>query len=519
MPLKVAIMDMEAKLPAVCDLLLQPRRDVLAVGTAARAKGHDVEVYVEILNGVPSARLAEYDVLGAAISGPNFTSNARFFERTRQVNPRVKLVAGGPHASVSPNDVLSFADVAVREEGEITFVELLAAFEANAPIDQIAGISFKRDGRVIHNRRREFLSRPGTVQDLELLTGFRRLSLAGQILKYRGRYIGQVVSSRGCPYPCTFCYENMVGGTGYRKHAIEPLIEDIRRKKEFFKTREFDFADPNFGANPSHSREVLRAIIDADLGCHFTALCRVDIGRHPETLALMKEAGFRSVALGLESLQNPTLASVQKKQTMAEMVESVARIRSFGIEVFGLFMVGFDEDRASTPDSIISFCQEHDVCGMSMYCLTEYPGLPGRTISRRRICELDLDYSGAHFVNTFPKNVRPSVLERGVYSASLRFYSPQQLFASVFGKRRGLAFQSGMFYIMRKLAKVSEVHQRRLEEIEAPYYDSQDRLREDYLREHPVVTEPLGDDILADWVDPYDEIPVKLPVMAVGAAS
>jgi radical SAM superfamily enzyme YgiQ (UPF0313 family) len=410
--------------------------------------------------------------------------------------------------------VLRIADVVVREEGEITFVELLAALEANAPIDSIDGISFKKNGRVIHNRRREFLSRPGTVQNLELLAGFKRLSLPEQLLRYRGRYIGQIVSTRGCPYPCTFCYENMVGGTGYRKHAIEPLIEDIRRKKDFFRTAEMDFADANFGAHPAHTREVLNAIIDADLGCHFTALCRVDIGRHPDLLALMKQAGFRSVALGLESLENPTLASVQKRQTFAEMVESIAQIRSFGIEVFGLFMVGFDEDTERTPDAIVSFCQANDICGLSMYCLTEYPGLPGRTIPRHRICELDLDYSGAHFVNTFPKNVRPSVLERAIYRATVGFYSPQQIFASVFGRKRGLAFQLGMTYVMRKLARVSEIHQKRLEEIEAPYYDSEGRLREDYLRGNPVLKEPLEDDILAHWTDPAEQKPTLTQVSA-----
>lgn len=501
MTLKVAIVDMEAALPAVCDLLLQPRRDVLAVGTAAAEAGHDVEVYVEILNGVPSKRLPEYDVVGAALSGPNFKSVQRFFEHVRQVNPQAKLVTGGPHASVSPNDALKFADVVVREEGEVTFVELLAAFEAHAPLDPIAGISFKRDGRVIHNPRRKFLQQIGTVHNLELLADFKRLSLPRQVMKYMGRYVGQVVASRGCPYPCTFCYENMLGGTGYRKHAIEPLIVDIRQKKAFFRTPEFQLADANFGANPKHTREVLRAIIDADLGCRFTALCRVDIGRHPDILELMKEAGFRSLALGLESLENSALASVQKRQTREEMVESIARIRSFGIEVFGLFMVGFDGDGESTPDSIVSFCQEHDICGMSMYCLTEYPGLPGRTIPRYRICEVDLDYSGAHFVNTFAKNVRPSTLERAIYRATLRFYSPQRVLASVFGKHRGFAFQMGMYYIMRKLAKISKIHVRRLKEIEAPYYDSHNRLREDYLRAHPVLTEPLDNDLLADWED------------------
>ncbi len=501
MPLKVAILDMEAAQPAVCDLLLQPRRDVLGVGTAAEQAGHDVEVYVEILNGVPTKRLSEYDVVGAALSGPNYKSVQRFFERVRQVNPRAKLVVGGPHASVSPNEGLAIADVVVREEGEVTFVELLEAFETNAPLDGVEGISFRRNGRVIHNRRRTFLRQPGTVHNLDLLTGFKRLSLPGQVMKYGGRYVGQVMASRGCPYPCTFCYENMLGGTGYRKHAIEPLIEDIRQKKEFFRTPEFQLADANFGVNPRHTRNVLQAIIDADLGCRFTALCRVDIAQHPDLLELMRQAGFSSLALGLESLENPTLASVQKRQTVAEIIEAVARIRSYGIEIFGLFMVGFDEDRESTPYSIVSFCEEHDICGMSMYLLTEYPGLPGRTLPRHRICELDLDYSGAHLVNTFPKNVRPSVLERAVYRATLQFYSVQKVLSSVFGKHRGFAFQVGMYRIMRKINKISQVHQRQLEEIEAPYYDSEDRLREDYLREHPVLTEPLEPDLLADWED------------------
>ncbi len=513
---KVAIVDLSATLPAVCSLLLQPRTDILAVGTAAHEAGHEVEVFVDVLNGLPAKRLSEYDVIAAPVSGPNYNPVKQYFAGLKQINPDATLVAGGPFASVSPNDVLRIADVVVREEGEVTFVELLAALEADAPLDGIPGISFKRNGRVIHNSRRPFLSSPGTVQNLDLLIDFKPLSLPAQIIKYGGIYVGQVVASRGCPFPCSFCYENMLGGTGLRKHAIEPLIADIRQKRDFFNTREFQIADPNFGANPKHCREVLRAIVDADLGCRFTALCRVDIGRRPEILRLMKEAGFRSLALGIETLEDPDLASIEKRQTFAEIVESVARIRAAGIEVFGLFMLGFDDDTERTPETIVSFCKEHDICGLSMYCLTEYPGLPGRTIPRYRICETDIDYSGAHFVNTFPKKVRPSVLERALYEAVLRYYGPRAILAALSGNKRGLIFQLGMYKIMRTLGNISKIHQRRLEEIEAPYYDSQDRLREDYLRAHPVLTEPLEENLLADWSDPVEvetpltEIPVAV---------
>ena len=74
--------------------------------------------------------------------------------------------------------------------------------------------------------------------------------------------------------------------------------------------------------------------------------------------------------------------------------------------------------------------------------------------------------------------------------------------ASLFGKGRNIGFQSGMYKQMRKIASFSPAHQRYLEEIEAPYYDSQNRLREDYLRAHPVIREPLDEDLLAGWSDP-----------------
>jgi anaerobic magnesium-protoporphyrin IX monomethyl ester cyclase len=515
MPLRVAILDLESTLPHSSSPLLQPRHDVLTVGTVLSQAGHDVEVYVEVLNGLPTERLHEYDVVGAAVTGPNYNPVKRFFERVREVNPRATLLAGGPYASVGPNDVLKVADIVVREEAEVTIVELLAALEAGAPLAGIAGISFKRDGRVIHNPRRQFLKEPGMVQDLSLLTGFKRLSLPAQILKHGGVYSGQAMTSRGCPFPCTFCYENMLGGTGFRAHAIEPFLADVRQKMEFFGVRHFSLADANFGTNPKHCREFLRAIIDADLGCKFTALCRVDIGHNPDILELMRQAGFVRLSLGMEALEEPTLASIEKRQTVNEIVESIARIRAVGINVFGLFMIGFDDDTENTAEAMTRFCQENDVSALSIFCLTEYPGLPGRTIPRYRICETNLDYSGAHFVNTFAKQVRPSVLERAVYRALLRFYGPRALLASLFGEKGGLAFQVGMFKQIRKIARVSEAHQKHLAEIEAPYYDSQDRLREDYLRARPVITEPLSQDLMANWPDPGDLVPRPLAPISI----
>ena len=339
------------------------------------------------------------------------------------------------------------------------------------------------------------------MEDLSLLTGFKPLSFFQQLRKGR-RSCALVSSSRGCPFKCSFCYENMIGGTGFRKQSVDVLISDIRQKKEFFKTNRFWLTDSNFGTNPAHTNEVLKAIIDANLGCQFTALCRVEIGNRPDTLDLMKKAGVVTVSIGMEALDDARLKSIEKRQTLEQIRSAISSIHQRNIAVFGLFMVGFDGDTQETPWEIANFCKRERVEGMSIYCLTEYPSLPGRTLPRHRICEPNLDFYSGHFVTTFPKNVRPSVLEKNVYESLVNFYSlGRNVRALTALDRHRLRFSVPLFLQSRRMAKISMRHQEFLQKVETPYYDSNDLLNIEYLKQNPPVkiTKPL--DEFASWDD------------------
>ena len=503
MPQRVALVDLDARLPNLTSQLLLPRHDVLAVGTAALAAGHDVDVFVEAWNGVPFAALSSYDVVGAAVTGSNLSRVAELFRDLRARRPAVHLIAGGPHATLAPAEVAALADVVVRDEGEVTFVEVLDALARGDDVAGIEGVSYRRAGRVHHNGRRPFV---GTTEaeNLDLLTGFRPRSRLRQLFGQGGVYTGYASASRGCPFPCTFCYENMIGGTGFRRQEIEAFVTDVRRKRDLLGTRSFWLTDSNFTTNPQHCRDVLRALIAADLGCTFSALCRTDVGRQPEILDLMKRAGFKTLVLGIEAVDDATLMRIRKKQTVDSTTEAIRRMQQAGLGVYGLFMLGFDEDTVDSPASFVRYADAHDLVGLSIYCLTEYPSLPGRTLPRWRICETDLDYYNGHYVTTFPLRARPSALERAAFTALLGFHHPRRLLGNLArGNWRQAMLHFAHYLQLRKMWRVSLQHQRRLAEIEAPYYRG-DELQVDLLRARPVVTDPLPPDLLAGWRDPDD---------------
>lgn len=502
MTLKVAIVDLEPALPNLSSQPLMPRHAVLAVATAARRAGHEVSVFVECLNGVPRERLHTFDVVGAPITVCCMSRVRSLFEDLRRRNPAIKLIAGGPHSTLIPTDALGFADVVVRDEGEQTFVDLLQAVEEGRELEAVSGISFHREGEIVHNPRRPFLEHPGLVEDLSLLEGFRRTSKLHQLLRRGGLYRIHAMASRGCPFSCTFCFENMIGGTGYRTACIDDFITDIRNKKELFGTRHVWLADANFAVRPEFCRTILEALIDADLGCRFSVPARVDIGEHEDVLALMGEAGFEWVALGLETIRDRQLREIDKGQTVAQMRSTIDKLHRHGMGVFGFFMLGFDDDTAATPHEIVDFCHDVGVDGVSFFFLIEYPSLPGRTLPRYRICEPDYDYYNGHFVVTFPLSVRPSELEEATFDALARFYSYGRgvsLLAS--GDLRGATIALPFAAQVRKLARISVRHRALLRERERRFYDRSGTLDESLLRRHPLITGPVPEFSLADWVD------------------
>jgi anaerobic magnesium-protoporphyrin IX monomethyl ester cyclase len=486
---KASIVELDARLYTMTSHLIMPKMGPLEVGTFLATHGHDVSVYVECMNGVDEQDLCASDIIGFSLGVGNAN---RVYETVARLKRRcgATFIAGGPHATMVPDEALDHGfTYVVRGEGEETSVALLQAIERGGDVADLPGVSYARDGRHIHNAPRPFMKSFDTIPNYSLLKGFRRKSLTEQLR--RGQiYENFVQTTRGCPFPCDFCYENKIGGTGYRRRSIDAVVEDIRYKIDFLKTNVFYITDANFGLDARYTKQLLRAVLDAGIKARFTALMRIEIARDEELLRLLKTAGFEMLCVGIESLDDETLSSVSKKQRFREIEECITRMRSLGLNVFGLFIGGFERDTEQSFVRIVDFALRHQMVGINIMVLGDYPDHPDCIVPPHRYFNRNWDYFPGHYLTFYMPHMRPSHFQRVVSREALRFYSRSNCMnALVRSGWRTFALKYGGRYVYRHVWKQAQRYLPYLEDVERGHYDgdrlvSDERLRAAYELSH-----------------------------------
>lgn len=469
--MKVSVIELDARLYTMTSHLLMPKMGPLEVGTYLASEGHDVGVYVECMNGFDEADICRSDVIGFSVGVGNATRVYETVERLKRKS-RATFVAGGPHATMIPGEALEHGfDFVVRGEGEETSADLLRTLEAGGSAADVKGLSYVRDGEHVHNPARPFMSQFDMIPSYSLLKGFRRKSLLEQ-LRINKVYENFVQTTRGCPFPCDFCYENKIGGTGYRKRRISAIVDDIRYKIDFLRTNVFYVTDANFGLDAKFTKQLLRALLAADVHGRYTALMRIEIARDRELLDLLKAAGFEMLCVGIESLDDVTLDRVSKKQRVQEIEDSIAKIRAAGLNVFGLFIGGFERDTEQSFIRMVDFALKHDMVGLNIMVLGDYPDHPDCLVPPHRYFNRNWDYFPGHYLTFFMPSMRPSQFQRVVSREALRFYSRSQcLRALVRSGWRAFTLKYGGRYVYRHVWKQAQTYMPYLERVEQGHYD------------------------------------------------
>jgi|SRR5271157_588416 len=488
--MKISIIELDARLYTMTSHLLMPKMGPLEVGTYLAASGHDVSVYVECMNPPDERDILESDVIGFSIGVGNASRVYETVNRLKRISHAV-FIAGGPHATVLPDEALDHDfDYVVRSEGEETTLDLLQALQTSSDVSSVKGISYRADGRHIHNLPRPFMKNFDMIPDYSLLRGFRRKTFIEQA-RVGKLYENFVQTSRGCPFPCDFCYENKIGGTGYRKRSVDSVVEDIKYKIDFLRTNVFYVTDANFGLDASYTKRLLQAIIDSGARARFTALTRIEIAHDDELLRLLKRAGFEMLCTGIESLDDITLENVSKKQRCREIEDCIRKIRSFGLNVFGLFIGGFERDTEETFVRIVDFALSHSMVGINIMVLGDYPDHPDCIVPSHRYFNRNWDYFPGHYLTFFMPHMRPSHFQRVVSREALRFYSNKNCLKSLFQTGwRNFSLKCGGRFVYQQVWRQAQAYLPYLEEVERGHYEgdkflSDDRLREEQERLRP----------------------------------
>jgi anaerobic magnesium-protoporphyrin IX monomethyl ester cyclase len=248
-------------------------------------------------------------------------NSARAYEvarRIKRIDPKVLVVVGGIHATVLPEECLSAegVDVAIRREGEITLSELIRRVREGKGFEELEGISYRRNGNYVHNPDRP------VIEDLNILPPFPYDLFEKNRESYRD--FGTVITSRGCPYDCIFCSQRAITGRRYRYFSNERVLAEIELLIEKYGVDNIWFMDDNFVVNRKRALSLMDGIIQAGYQkkAGFVAEMRGESVTY-ELLNKMKEANFRIMSLGMETLVPRLLEVVEKGETVEENIRAV----------------------------------------------------------------------------------------------------------------------------------------------------------------------------------------------------
>jgi radical SAM superfamily enzyme YgiQ (UPF0313 family) len=325
------------------------------------------------------------DIIGLTVNSINYNNLLKFGGLIKEINKDIKIVVGGPHISADPSGSIKDSpfDFGVYGEGDYIYLELVKALEKNKNFDNIKGLIYKKGHKVIKNPPR------APIQNLdeipfparELFSPLKNYKLS--IFYYKRYPVTTQITSRGCPYHCIFCDNNVFGHT-FRGHSPEYVVDEMELLKEKFKMKEIMFYDDTFTLNKKRVLDICDEIKKRKLDILWSAGARVNTV-DKNLLSKMKKAGCWNISYGIET-GNPGVMKFIKKGINLSQVEKVVRESvNTGLEVRGLFMLGHPTETKKTlrdtiefakslPFHSVNFSITHPIIGTELYDLADQYG-------------------------------------------------------------------------------------------------------------------------------------------------
>jgi len=307
---------------------------------------------------------------------PSIHSDLAISGAIKRTLPKAYLCLVGTHASVLPEEVLlecPSADSVARKEYDYTLRELAQNLAGGVGLDGVAGISYRREEKIIHNPDRKM------IEDLDALPlvaeVYRRHLVVEDYFFAAARYpMSMMITGRGCPHRCIFClYPQTFHGRRYRLRSAENVAEEFAyTAKELPQVREVVIEDDTFSADRERMRAIARLLIDAGNRLPWSANVRVNLDF--ETMVLLRACGCRLLIVGYESGDSQILRNMHKGITLEQMEEFARSARRAGLLVHGCFMAGNPGEDRRTLSATLRLALKLSPDTAQFFPVMAYPG-------------------------------------------------------------------------------------------------------------------------------------------------
>jgi len=316
------------------------------------------------------------DVVGFSSMTFQYGSTLEYIKNVKEICPKVKIILGGYHVSVSREEIINsedikYIDFMIEGEGERSFNSLIRSLKNNEDFSGIEGLTFKRNGKIISNPTGKLIP----PEEIKLPDRSVRLRTSG--FHCMGYKSDAVETSRGCVFDCNFCCINKMYGKSYRKFSIERVLDDIRDAQKHG-AKSIMFTDDNINLDGKRYKELCESITDAGLSKikYLTQAGVKGIKQTPGLAKAMADSGVSWVFLGIENSIERNLAAMSKSSqfSKSDIADVVGELKENGIIVIGGFVLGVPDDTEETMRENYNFARETGI-DMPVYnIITPYPG-------------------------------------------------------------------------------------------------------------------------------------------------
>ena len=363
---------------------VRPPNSLLAVAATPHHKGYKIRIIDQRIdkNWKETLRKSLNDAIivgTTAMTGPQI-KYALEASKIAKLNSDVPVVWGGIHASLLPEETIQnkWIDIVMKGEGDYAFTELVEAIEGSKEIEKVKGIYYKHKGKIKTTGERPLIDNLDKLYDYPY-------SLI-DLQKYYSFKIGKsksisLMTSRGCPFRCAFCYNTVYYKNSWRGMSAERTIDLIKRVVDDYGIRNIFFEDDNFCANIGRFKEIVKKIIQEKIDISWGLLgVRVNTikAMSDELLKDSVKAGCMNVDVGIESGSERMLKLITKDILIEDILSVNRRLAKYFDKTKYTFIMGMptetEEELLQSVRFAIRLSKENPHALPLFFTYCAYPG-------------------------------------------------------------------------------------------------------------------------------------------------
>lgn len=340
-----------------------------------KAIDYSIETNVEIKNKIDKWTP---DFIGVTMMISSFPDGKKKIGYLKKRFSNSKFFVGGIAAATIPEEILAIkgVDGIYRGEGEGIIVELVKRSVSGGNWKKIKGMSYFNNGKIISNPLADFINNLDKIP----FSDRTLVSLKHNLQHIHGtkRKAMTLITSRGCPYQCVFCYRGPGSGKKFRPRSSQNIFREMEMLEKKYKINAFMFWDDNFLVDRKRILDLCRLLKNKDY--HWKCQLRVD-SIDEYLLKTMKKAGCVGVNIGVESGNEKILKLMKKGITKDEVRKAISICRKYEIFSNIYFILGLPWDTLESMEESVEFAIELNPNKAHFFIATPYPGTELRNIS------------------------------------------------------------------------------------------------------------------------------------------